>query len=520
MISRRMGFLGPRPCPPALRWTLAGLAVIYLAGIRWGVPWAGWAADELPPWVILDAIDKHFAGGWHDKYPPMQYYLNAILYTPFLIAARIGGFDLAGAGAQSALLLVSRALSVVMGLGAVWGIHAAADDLYGATAALFAAVIAGVTLPFVYYAKVANVDVPYLFWFAWSIVFYARTIRHGGTANAVLFAVTAATAVETKDQAYGFYLLPFVHALVVRRRETMTAIAAGVLTFVILSNIVFNPRGFVDHVRALADVGSDLRFEVPGARLSRQVAIWRVSFVSTVFSMTWLGVVAAAAGLATEIWKRRYWWLALPIVSYYLFFLSTITSVFDRYLLGAYMILAIAAGGWVGGLVDARPGGRRLRLAAAAAAVAVMAWYGASIDLVMMNETRYPAARWINEHTAPGTRVALLGPRAYLPIVDPSRVQRALTLPSATAPGDLPDFVVANAQVMRRNSMAPVDREWWAWLTGGGAPYRLVRTFSTRPKASLLSYTGTFTNGVEDSYTNLDKVAPPIVIYQRTTVAP
>jgi hypothetical protein len=236
--------------------------------------------------------------------------------------------------------------------------------------------------------------------------------------------------------------------------------------------------------------------------------------------MTWLGVAAAAAGLATEIWKRRYWWLVLPIVSYYLFFLSTITSVFDRYLLGDYMILAIAAGGWMGGVVDVRPGGRPLRLAIAAAAVAVMAWYGASIDLVMMNESRYPAARWINEHTAPGTRVALLGPRAYLPIVDPSRVQRALAVPAAMAPADLPDFVVANAQVMRRNSMAPVDREWWSWLTGGGAPYRLVRTFSTRPKASLLSYTTTFTNGVEDSYTNLDKVAPPIVIYQRTTVVP
>src|SRR5262249_59777441 len=138
-------------------------------------------------------------------------------------------------------------------------------------------------------------------------------------------------------------------------RETAIAIAGGILTFVVESNVIVNPHGFVDHVRALADVGSDLRFEVPGARLTRQATIWRLSLVSTVFSMTWLGAGAAAAGLATEIRLRRHWWLVLPMLSYYLFFLSTITSVFDRYLLGDYMILAIAAGGPLGGALAPPP---------------------------------------------------------------------------------------------------------------------------------------------------------------------
>src|SRR5215467_766149 len=124
-------FVVRRPFPPVVRWTLFGLTVIYVAGIWWGVPWAGWAADELPPWIILDAIDRHFSGGWHDKYPPVQYYLNAIVYAPVLVTARAAGLDLAGNAAQMTLLLVSRSLSVVMGLGAVCGIYAAADDLYG-----------------------------------------------------------------------------------------------------------------------------------------------------------------------------------------------------------------------------------------------------------------------------------------------------------------------------------------------------------------------------------------------------
>ncbi len=513
-FARAVQRVHPRPFDPAFRWMLIALAAIYATGIWWGVPWTGWAADELPPWVLIDAVDKHFAGGWYDKYPPLQYYLNAILYAPFL-AARTAGADLGTDTSLIALQLVSRVLSLVMGLGAVAGVYVVSEDLYGATSGLFAAAIAGVTLPFVYYTKVANVDVPYLFWFAWSMVFYARMIRAGGTANALLFGLTAALAIETKDQAYGFYVLPFLHALAVRRRPVLLAVGVAALTCIVVSNVVVNPSGFVSHVRALADVGADLRFEVPGTRLSRQLTIWRLCAVSTVFSMTWLGAAAAAAGLANELRRRRYWWLALPIVSYYLFFLSAITSVFDRYLLGDFMILAIAAGGWIGTAIEARPAQRRLRLGLAAAGVAAMAWYGASIDLMLLSETRYPAARWLAEHAAPGARVGLLGPRAYLPVVEPSHLVRALAPPSH---GDLPEFIVANLQVMQRHSIAPLDRDWWAWLSSGAAPYRIVRTFTARPRASLLSYTSTFTNGVEDDYTNLDKVAPPIAIYQRTTV--
>jgi 4-amino-4-deoxy-L-arabinose transferase-like glycosyltransferase len=508
----------PGGFPSAFRWLLFGLGAVFAAGIWWGVPWAGWAADELPPWLVLDGVDRHFSGGWFDKYPPLQYYLDAILYAPFLIARAAAGVDLGSQAALGLLQLAIRALSLAMGLGAVVGIYVAADDLYGAPGALAAAAVAGVTLPFVYYAKLANVDVPYLFWFAWSMVFYARTIRQGGTANAVWFGLTAALAVETKDQAYGFYVLPFLHALAVRRRPVVVAIGAGIATFLVVSNVVLNPSGFVAHVRALTDVGSDLRFELPGTRLSRQVTIWRLSAVSAVFSMTWIGVIAAAAGLADEIRRRRYWWLVLPIVSYYLFFLSTITSVFDRYLLGDFLVMAIAAGGWLGSVVAASPTQRRLRTALVAAALAVMAWYGASIDLLMIKDSRYPAARWLHEHAAPGARVALLGPRAYLPIVEPAHLLRGVPPPAAIAPADLPEFVVVNAEVMRRPSMAAVDREWWTWISSGRSPYVPVRTFTTRPAASLLSYFSTFTNGVEDEYTNLDKVAPPIVVYARTAV--
>ena len=56
-------------------------------------------------------------------------------------------------------------------------------------------------------AKTANTDVPYLFWFALSMVFYLRVLDGLRTRDFAIFAALAALSVCTKDQAYGLYLL-------------------------------------------------------------------------------------------------------------------------------------------------------------------------------------------------------------------------------------------------------------------------------------------------------------------------
>lgn len=125
--------------------------------------------------------------------------------------------------------------------------------------AVFAAAIAGVALPFVFYAKLANVDAPYVFWFAWSHgVLHAH--RHARTrCRRAVVRATAATAVETKDQAYGFFVLPVLHLALTRRRVLPIAIAGGLAAFLLESNVLFTGRGFVEHIRAVADVGADLK---------------------------------------------------------------------------------------------------------------------------------------------------------------------------------------------------------------------------------------------------------------------
>ncbi|HEX9366390.1 MAG TPA: glycosyltransferase family 39 protein, partial [Vicinamibacterales bacterium] len=442
-----------RPLHPAMRVVLPLLGVIYVAGIWWGVPWRGWAPDEIPPSVFLDAIDRHFAHGWHDKYPPVHFYLNAALYLPFVVAARAGRLDLTTNAVQIVLLLVSRALSLLMAIGSIVALYIVADDLYGPPGSVFAAAIGGVTLPFVYYAKLANVDVPYLFWFAWSMVFYVRLIRRERTVDAFLFALTAVTAVETKDQAYGFYVLPMLHVAFTRRRTLPVTLATGLAAFVLESNVLFNPSGFVEHVRAVAGVGGDLNRQPDASVGARLLTLARLTSINLGWSMTWPGVLAAIAGIVAEIRLRRFLWLLLPVISYAMFFLTTITSVFDRYLLGVYMILAVFAGAWIGALVRADAPNRRARLLLCAAGTVLLAWYGASIDLMMLKDSRYPAQRWLRERPSADARVALIGPRAYLPGVDSRQVVRGLSSPAGTAPAELPDFLVVNTQVMRRQEL-------------------------------------------------------------------
>jgi len=130
LLARAVRAAAARPFVPAMRWVLAALALVYACGIWWGLPWAGWGPDEVPPDVFLDAMRKHFLDGWHDKYPQVHFYLNAVLYLPWVAAERLGQIDLTSNAAQIALLVVSRVLSTVMALGTVCAIYILADDLY------------------------------------------------------------------------------------------------------------------------------------------------------------------------------------------------------------------------------------------------------------------------------------------------------------------------------------------------------------------------------------------------------
>src|SRR4030095_15677201 len=131
--------------------------------VTWGLPsTAGWAPDEILPSAVLDARARGFSGGWFDKYPPLHFRVWSVVSAPLSDPVRAGAP--VPRDVYDRLFLTGRWVSVVMGVGLVLLVYLCGRRLLDEAGALLAAAIVAVMAPLVFYAKLANVDVPYLFW--------------------------------------------------------------------------------------------------------------------------------------------------------------------------------------------------------------------------------------------------------------------------------------------------------------------------------------------------------------------
>ena len=133
---------------------------------------------------------------------------------------------------------------------------------------------------------------------------------------------------------------------------------------------------------------------------------------------------------------------------------------------------------------------------------------------MMASDSRIEAEAWLRAH-AGRAMVAFIGPMAYLPrpgglVAEPFEPDwEAIDLVE-------PEFLVINAEYARR----PRSTDFYQRLLDGSQPdYRLVATFKSPPGAALMAYGPLFRNGVEDDFTNLDKINPEIRVFARRGVA-
>ena len=196
-------------------------------GLGWGLPGReSWAPDEVVPTEVVEGMALGFSGGWYSKYPPLHYYLLAVLVAPALRSGSVRAPEGVGARARvltdavnTRLSAQSRGLSVLMAAGMLVAVFMAGRMLLGPTGALLAAALVAGMPPFAFYAKLANLDVPALFWWAVSLVFLLRVLRWHRTRDYLLLAATAVAAVCTKDQTYGLYVLCVPWILASRARH-------------------------------------------------------------------------------------------------------------------------------------------------------------------------------------------------------------------------------------------------------------------------------------------------------------
>jgi 4-amino-4-deoxy-L-arabinose transferase-like glycosyltransferase len=420
---------------PALGWILAGSLVLNLTGIWWGLP-GHWVAIEVTPGFVIEGLGKRFSHGWYDAYPPLHFYLLSVAMSPMLLLRWLGRVNFGGPVTYSIALLSCRLLSVVMGAGTLIAVYLCGVRTFGRRAGLLAAGIFATVAPFLYYAKTANVDVPYIFWWALSMVFYLRVLERFERRDYLLFAATGTFAICTKDQAYGLYVLPPLVLIYEKWRANKRAhqprplwdalidgnLAAGAITavvlFVLCHNLAFNYVGFLDHLAFITGPGSvNYRAFAPTASghlqlLGRTISLIRLSFGWPLFLAAISGLIVAAS---TARLRRMSVWLVVPAVSYYFGFIDVVLYNYDRFVLPICLVLA-----FFGGLAFDRlltSGGKRQtwRILATAAAFGYTLLYAVSVDVLMAGDSRYDAQHWLAAHARRDDLIGHAFDPEYLP---------------------------------------------------------------------------------------------------------
>ena len=524
-------------------WLLLPLVtgcLLFTTGITWGLPDFGtWAPDELTAAEIFEAVDYHFGPGWESRYPPLHYYVLAISSAPLLAADRLGLVDAAALLPVSGVLLAARASSVLMGLGSLWLLYLAALRLFGRQAAVAASFGVAVTTTFVYYSKVANLDVPYVFWFLLSYYFYVRLWTHARPADSYLFALSATLAVGTKDQAYSFYILSSVavaarFAWLVRKEgaswwrataNTTMVMALSTLSalvaFALIHNWVFNWHGFVEHVRVVGGLGRAYGGMFPPTVVGQLQMLW-AACVQTGSTLGWPLFALCLAGIAFEVWNGRGLraaWLLLPGISYYVFFIAVVGYHYDRFFMPIVAILALFGGGVTAAILQGGTGlkAQRVRRVMVAACFGCSLLQAVSIDALMLTDARYDAERWMREHIGPRQVVGFGGMAEYLPrlyTVNWARIPRAEHLDSVR-----PDFFVANPEFYLRHAPGTTEAQLYGAVQDTSRYVRVYR-YKARHWWNPLMRLKLFSDAEQDSFTNLDKINPTIEIYRRRDLHP
>lgn len=511
----------------ALIGLLLACLVLYAVPLWWGLPTAGsqlqtWAFDELPPTRGDTAHERH-----RGRYPPFHYMVLRLAHAPFENLHAAGRLDLDARQSLTTLQLVNRGVSLLMALATVWLVYRAARLLLDRRWSVFAAATAAAMTPLAFYAKTANLEVPYTFWFTASLIFYIKAYRRHRLRDYLYFATAATLSICTKDQAYGLYLLPslalvwrlrrstdgespalcsLARTLVDRRVVLSCLLGAGLFAWI--HGLHRGTGDFLHHLRVITGSAS-APFQIWEASVRGHAAMAAQAVRHLSFTMSLPLFLVALVGISIAIARpslRSRWapWLLFPL-SYYLTFIALILYHYVRFFLPVGTLLSLFAAFGAKVVWERARRMRSLVTLGLAAALAYAFSVSLALDLAMLFDTRYVVERWMAEQRAAGRKVLLIGyarqqvPRAQvmIPIDRVRRHQRRL-LASAD-----PDYLVIN----EGQFYSPGERALLETLKSGAANFVVERRFHRRPPLDLLD--------TEGLVTNLSHLNPEITVLRR-----
>jgi hypothetical protein len=371
-VSRRRAGVGL-----LLALVLAGAAALYVRGLTVDLPAEeGWRLDETSPRKVMGP-----RSAWPARYPLLH---RDLLRASFHAARAVlpAVFD---AGAYRwEFWLVGRGLSVAMALATLVLLWRIACRFAAPGPALLAPLAYALCPPVDFLARTMNLDTPYTFWFAASLLAWLDLLDRRRAVDALGFALCGAAAILTKDQAAALYALPLLYGLVALVREKARCgwgralpaaladrrVVLPALAALGLAALVYRlPQGFGlvrRHLAAtLGEASQPYRLVSPDlGGLIDLAALTARNFANSTGAVT---LILAGAGFALALADRRLRrgaTVMLFAASYALFFLAPIGYVYDRFLLPPLLVLAVFAPAGLARVADPRLRGWCAALAA------------------------------------------------------------------------------------------------------------------------------------------------------------
>jgi hypothetical protein len=264
---------------PTVALIALAFAASELVTFGWDLPGShGWENDGVAPRDLFGGLAHNLTPGATHRYPLLHYLLLGLLSLPALLVAVLAG-PLTASGVRARVLsvacmtavsLVAKAIATLMGMLCVLVLARIVRRTLGVRAGRYAALFAATNMTFAFYARVSNLDVPYLTWTVLALDAVLDILESGDGRAYTRFGLFAAAAVATKDQAYASFLLVAPLYFVVwplAQRSAFSRAHARLLArgaafaisgYAAMSGALFNPTGFVRRLGELRGPSSQL----------------------------------------------------------------------------------------------------------------------------------------------------------------------------------------------------------------------------------------------------------------------
>ena len=491
---------------------ILAFACIECVLISWDQPGAvSWENDGVAPRDLFRGVVNNLIPGSGHRYPLFHNLILLLLNAPVvLVSAVVAGIlhksitsTLFSVPSMTVVSLTSKLLHVAMGSVMLLALARISRQLFGVVAGRACALTASACLTIEYYARVSNLDGPYMFWQVLAVACFLRVIERGRLEDYRLLGCLVAASIATKDQAYAAFLLAAPLYAVAMAWCVRDAFAAGpahfrgmgatlfsfTLSYLALSGSLLNPTGLWTRFQLLTGPNSqewrDYARSADGLVLNL-VDLWRAQtdflWHWSVVALAWSGVLIA---LVMRGSARARWLRLLPLslaLSSIVCFTLPVARAEHRFVLPSAVWLSVYAGAAVGWLE------RQGRIAVPLLSCGALGWllslvHGLELGLTQLGDARHALTARLSR-LPPGSVVEIYGFSVYQPHFDfsadtPYRVERIGKEPAgkrALQP-DVQEIVDDYSHFAQRRSAALV-------VTEGFARNFLRRSFRTGEAAS------------------------------------